>query len=138
MALLVDEAHCNQTWGDEFRISFAEIGNLRSVIPPHVNIIGLTATSTQNTYETISEKLALQNPKLIVKSPERTNIFYRVVQPVKVIELATKLGEELIEKRVKFPKTVIFCRKYQDCSNLYFSLRETLESELTEPTSWIS
>ncbi len=46
VALVVDEAHCIQTWGDEFCIGFAEIGNLRSVIPPHVNIMALTATST--------------------------------------------------------------------------------------------
>ena len=32
MGLVVDEAHYVKTWGDSFRIAFAEIGTLRSLI----------------------------------------------------------------------------------------------------------
>ncbi len=136
VALVVDEAHCIQTWGDDFRISFAEIGNLRSVLPQHVSIMALTATATGTTFDTIAEKLALQNPKMIVLSPERLNIFYRVDRLVTVSELATNLGEELAEKRMEFPKTVIFFRKYQDCSDLYLTLRNKLGRKLTEPSGY--
>ncbi len=45
LALVVGEAHCIQTWGDDFRISFAEIGNFRSVLPQHVSV---TADSNSN------------------------------------------------------------------------------------------
>ncbi len=79
MALVVDEAHCIQTWGDDFHISFAEIGNLRSVLPQHLSVMALTATATRTTFDTIAEKLALQNPKMIVLSPERLNILYRLI-----------------------------------------------------------
>ena len=44
VALVVDEAHCVKIWGDEFRLAFAHIGGLRSVIPSNVNILALTAT----------------------------------------------------------------------------------------------
>ena len=37
MALVVDEAHCVKTWGDEFWMAFAEIGTLRSLISRNVN-----------------------------------------------------------------------------------------------------
>ncbi len=96
--------------------------------------MALTATATRTTFDTIAEKLALQNPKMIVLSPERLNIFYRVDPPVTVSELATNLGEELAEKWMEFPKTVIFCRKYQDCSDLYLTLRNELGRKLTEPS----
>ena len=43
VAVVVDEAHCVKTWGDEFRTAFAHIGELRSLIPSRVNILALTA-----------------------------------------------------------------------------------------------
>ena len=36
MAIVIDEAHCIQSWGDEFRTAFAEIRNIRSIIPKRV------------------------------------------------------------------------------------------------------
>ena len=30
VAVVVDEAHCVRTWGDQFRTTFAQIGDLRS------------------------------------------------------------------------------------------------------------
>ncbi len=43
-----DEAHCVSRWGAEFRPAFAEMGNLRSIVPNHVKIIALTATATSD------------------------------------------------------------------------------------------
>ena len=40
------------------------------------------------------------------------------------------------EKRATFPKTVLFCRRYTDCSDLYISLRRKLGSGLTEPPDY--
>ena len=136
VAMVIDEAHCIQTWGDEFRMAFAEIGNLRSIIPQQVNIMALTATATQETLKTIIQRLALRNPKIIAMSPQRINIFLKIDPAVAVDELATKLTEEFIEERVHFPKTVIFCRRHHDCSNLYLILREKLGNELTEPPGY--
>ena len=136
VAMVIDEAHCIQTWGDEFRMAFAEIGNLRSIIPQQVNIMALTATATQETLKTIIQRLSLRNPKIIAMSPQRINIFLRIDPAVAVDELATKLTEEFIEERVHFPKTVIFCRRHHDCSNLYLILREKLGNEITEPTGY--
>ncbi len=100
VALVIDEAHCVQTWGESFRIAFAEIGNLRSIIPSEVNIMALTATVTQKTFKTILERLAL-----ISVSPQRDNIFFKVSPPVDLDELTAFIKEELEEKRIAFPKT---------------------------------
>lgn len=42
VALVIDEAHCVKTWGDNFRIAFSEIGT-------DVKIMALTATCTLET-----------------------------------------------------------------------------------------
>jgi len=66
VALVVDEAHCIKTWlviydlysvfildqyfrGHDFRKAFADIGELRSIIPSNVNVMALTATATLDT-----------------------------------------------------------------------------------------
>ena len=50
VALAIDEAHCVKTWGEGFQVAFAQIGEIRSLLPPEVNIIALTATATSTTY----------------------------------------------------------------------------------------
>ena len=51
VALAVDEAHCVKSWGDQFRKSLAQIGDLRSLLPKGVNILALTATATKETLD---------------------------------------------------------------------------------------
>ena len=52
-ALVVDEAHCVKTWGDQFRRTFAQIGDLRSLLPNELKILALTATATMDTYSVV-------------------------------------------------------------------------------------
>ena len=62
VCIAVDEAHCIKVWGAEFRPTFAEIGNLRSIIPssmgvdyPNIRIIihwGLPTTLEEYVQET--------------------------------------------------------------------------------------
>ena len=63
------EAHCIKVWGAKFRPTFAEIGNLRSIIPSNVKLIALTATATSETYHVVVHQLALVDPVLVVLSP---------------------------------------------------------------------
>ena len=39
VAPAVDEARCVKTWGDEFCIALAHIGELHSIFPSSVNVI---------------------------------------------------------------------------------------------------
>lgn len=54
VALIIDEAHCVKDWYDNFRVAFARVGDLRSLVPAHVNVLALTATATQKTLQVIS------------------------------------------------------------------------------------
>ena len=38
VAVVVDEAHCVKTWGDDFLVAFSDIGDLRSLIPDNVGV----------------------------------------------------------------------------------------------------
>ena len=44
--------------GNDFRVAYAHLGELRSVINENVNVMALTATATKETYETVCLRLS--------------------------------------------------------------------------------
>ena len=136
MGLVVDEAHCVKTWGDSFRIAFAEIGTLRSLIRKDIRIMALTATCTSETLKVIEERLSLEQPDVIASSPQRSNIFFCKKPPIIIDDLSSQLADEFKERRINFPKTVIFCRSYKDCGDLFVMLRHKLGEDYTEPKGY--
>ncbi len=136
VALVVDEAHCVKIWGDNFRVAFAEIGNLRSLIPEHVKIMALTATCTLETLQVVKDRLSMKNPNIIALCPQRPNIFYSTRPPADLDNLTSIIEHEFIEKGNKFMKTIIFCRSYKDCADLYITLRHKLGKHFTHPPNY--
>ena len=68
-ALVIDEAHCVRTWGDNFRVAFAKIGEMRNLIPSQVNVLALTATATNEAFAIVCKRLSMPHPILIAMSP---------------------------------------------------------------------
>ena len=56
---VVDEAHCIDTWGKEFRPAYQELGVLRQY---NVPLVALTGTATTQTLEVIASTLNMQDP----------------------------------------------------------------------------
>ena len=134
-ALVIDEAHCVKFWGDQFRQTFALIGDLRSLIPSNVKLLALTATATIETYQCVVKRLSMDNPVLVSISPERSNIIYLVRPKTSLEYLSHQLYQEFCENEV-FPKTILFVRKFSDCSDLYTILQGKLGSEFTSPSGY--
>ena len=136
VAVVVDEAHCVKTWGDAFRTTFAQIGDLRSLIPSTVNVMALTATATSETYYVVTRRLLMDKPKLIALPPYRDNIAYKVHSKIDVDDFTTSLCREFASKRTSFPKTVIYVRAYNDCSSVYMLLKHKMGDGFTEPPGY--
>ena len=96
---------------------------MRSLIPPKVKILALTATATQDIASVTIERLCMSNVKMIRISPNRINIKYSVKQNQSINDLCTMLADELITLRVESPKTVVFCQTLKQCGYLYHKLR---------------
>jgi ATP-dependent DNA helicase RecQ len=75
--IAVDEAHCISEWGHEFRPSYREIAQLRS-LAPDAPLLALTATATKRVQQDIIDNLKLTEPNSFLQSPVRSQLSYFV------------------------------------------------------------
>ena len=71
--LVVDEAHCVDRWGGDFRPDYNRIGEIRSLLgdPP---VLAFTATAGRQAQDRILESLRIPEAKRLVTGADRPNI----------------------------------------------------------------
>lgn len=60
--------------GSTFRTLYSQVGELRSLIPSHTQMMALTATATRTLRCDVFTLLGMRNYSLIECSPEKSNI----------------------------------------------------------------
>ena len=122
--------------GDDFRVAFSQIGDLRSIIPEKVNVLALTGTATPEVYESVVKRLSLKDPIVVGLSPDRDNIKYYIEPPSSVKKFCELFAEKIRCYRMECPKTLIFCSTILECSLIYRTLRTLLGSDFVEPPGY--
>jgi RecQ family ATP-dependent DNA helicase len=71
--LIVDEAHCIDRWGGDFRPNYGRLGAIRRTLgsPP---VLAFTATAGMPTQRRILESLEITDARVVVTSVDRPNI----------------------------------------------------------------
>jgi ATP-dependent DNA helicase RecQ len=127
--LIFDEAHCLSEWGEDFRPDYAEMAQLRSLFK--VPILAVTATCTNKVKEGIMSVLQLDpdDTKVVWKSPNRENIMI-VCRKRSSGDIETEfdwLIEHLKLYGRKSKKILIYCRSIDTVSELFLSLKASLQ-----------
>ena len=112
---------------ETFRKEFSKIGEVRSIIPDHVNVMALTATATKRTRKYVCKKLSMSAPVVISQSPNKENIKYIVcLKEGTIPDVMAPLVDEVKAKRVAMPRVIIFANTYEAYSEIYLHFKRRL------------
>lgn len=95
--------------------------------------MAMTATATRPLRASISSTLGLKDPLVIAVSPCKANIMYVVENYESLNQSMGPFVARLQKERARMPRTIIYCRSYSDCADLYLYFRQSLGSQFTEP-----
>ena len=95
-------------------------------MPSDVGVLALTATATLSTLEAV----------LIGLSPYRDNIYYSVQPYLELEELSVLLAQDLRANQRNTTKTVVLCRRLEDTTLLYTSLKKLVGKYFTYPAGY--
>ena len=101
---------------------FQEYGRLHEIlalVPPFTPLLACTATVTKSVCDEIINSLEMEGCEIISKSPDRPNSFYKVLRSTDMETDLNPYLESLKQLRVKSPRTIIYCRSLNVCSELY-------------------
>ena len=119
--------------GASFRKEFARIAEVRSLIPRHVRVMALTATATISTRRKIILSLNMKECHVISRNPRKTNIKYIVRQKTTIEDDFSAVIEDVSVNEHNAERTIIFCRNFRDCFDIYQSFRMKLKQRMYYP-----
>ncbi len=110
--ITVDEAHCISQWGYDFRPSYLQVAQIRTLLP-HAPILALTASATPDVVKDIQKQLAFREGSQVVSmSFDRPNLTY-MVRPT-----ADKYGELLHILRSVAGSAIVYTRNRQQTHDI--------------------
>jgi len=121
LAIVVNEDHCVEKWGDKFRPAYARLGELR-IWSPGVPFVGVTATLTADTLTQTKDKLFLSKANVLRMKEIPTNVRLEIhTQP--------KDAKKGLSRLLGTDKTIIYFEKITlltDVHNYLKSVRPDL------------
>ena len=139
VCLAVDKAHLIEKWfvyicacvfptyilflyfcrGRQFRMDFAHIGEIHSLLPAGTSVMALTATANLTTRRMIIKNLEMHGCYIKSRNPNRANIHYVISEKPDVMEVFKPIVCDVCEKGEGANRCIIFCRTYNDCSMIF-------------------
>jgi superfamily II DNA helicase RecQ len=137
-AVIVDEAHCIEEWGDGFREHYKNLAKLRDYIGREISVVACTATCSSNTFEVIWSSLAFGFRPFwgIDVGCDRKNLSYIIKELVNtgnpVLDILNVLPSSLTEDTLvsSIPKCILYFDTINECTVARDCLRRVLPTHL--------
>ncbi len=94
--------------GDTFRTSLKRVGEIRSLLPEHVNVMALTATATRKLQKCVEGILGMVDPVIVTTPPCKANIMYGRGTYKSIEETFSPLLEKLRSERQLMPRMIVY------------------------------
>ena len=117
--------------GDDFCITFKQLGELRPIVPANVTMMALTATATRPLWYDICCILGMINPYVVEVSPNKPNVFLAYNSFSSIMEILGPIAERLKVHRTNLGRIIIFCKKRDLCSQIYSFFLYFLRDQFT-------
>ena len=109
--IAIDEAHCINQWGYDFRPSYLRIADIRQLFP-QVPVLALTATATPDVVDDIQERLGFREKNIFRKSFHRENLQY-------IVRYTEKKDEQILHILSRVPgSSIIYVRNRKRAQEL--------------------
>ena len=112
---------------------FGKLGEVRSLIPPTVHVIAMTATATTHITKRIIDILGMNSPVIVAETPDKLHVRYWVKEEGTIIDVFEPLALKLRKQHKKMQGVIIYCRHCEECSFIYQFFHSYLRAEVTEP-----
>ena len=78
----------------------------------------------------------MKKPSIVTKSPDKPNVVYSVSEVFGTLEETFFSVVACLQRtRARMEKTIIFCRSYTQCCDLYGFFKSCMGNEIREPVS---
>ena len=110
------------------------MGEIRALLPSGAPMLAATATVTKAIRQDICRKLEMMTCNLVCSSPDRPNIYYKVVRCTDIEQDMYPLVEELRKNKIQMQRVVVYCRSLNLYSSMNFYFLTHLGAESYYPT----
>ena len=87
---------------------------MRSLVPPTVKMMALTATATTVTRRKIIGSLNMKNCHVISQNPCKSNIRYIVKPKTTIADVFAPVADDILVNKRNAQRTIIFCRDFKE------------------------
>ena len=126
--------HISFLWeGDTFRKVYKRIEEIRSLVPPSVGFMALTAMAIESTRNEILIWLSMKNFAMVRRSSHKCNIAFAARGQLDIFFSATTTTGEFKASSTSMNRINIYYKKYNVVSIINRILKRSLRCEFTEP-----